>query len=842
MAMIVAHNLNAISTTRNLNNNSAMMSKSLEKLSSGYKINTGADDPSGLIISEQLRAQTAGLQRAVQNTQEANNVLGIAEGALSEMNNILKKMRQLAIHAANNGVTSPEQVAADQAEIDSSVQTLDRIARTTKFSDQFLLNGNKQLSYDSTLLVTDSNDHGLLDHGLTNIKQIFKRNDFKLNINFSGLVSNAAGQSIDNGNSAQKGYFEISKVTSPATQIITGQTGADRFNNYTLSKDQVFTLNGVGGSRALSFARGTHLGEMVSAINSVVDSTGVKANLIFDADTTITNVTSTDPSVIADNATRASGSIDVYNRTDLGDITTNGISQIQIANTTAINFGQNCDGFGRVYLKMIDDDTYVIYKDQAMTMKVGGGDLVGTTGTTSTQVLAANNSGLNGITFTAANMSAGMTSIIQLGYMQEDIGTITDGLDMSEISTASAVGTAGFFVTEGSNFSGIRLGENTSDTGKLYIKGNLSSSGTSTIYVYKDERMRDDDLIATSGEVDLTGTGGGAVRIYAVQLGASGATSGLYGTLNFEQITASNSFNAMISTENLGVRMSTVDYGSNQFVKVSQSEGALWTYYTDLDGGNLLDAGLTGAEWANYGRDAKVSINGQQVKLNGINGSVANLDTSADLAFREGSLGCTTIATVGYDVGSFGSRAGQIYNDADNFVCHALKSTTEILGDWTGGMQFQLGEGAGDQERTIFSIRDITANTLGRVKFYDAFTEGSSIKSDRYMSVNDLLAGGWASLSTDPIKAMTIIDQAITDVSGLRAELGAFQANMLQTNANSLSVAIENITKTESYIRDADMAYESTQFSKNQIMVQAGTSMLAQANQSQQNVLSLLGG
>ena len=103
-----------------------------------------------------------------------------------------------------------------------------------------------------------------------------------------------------------------------------------------------------------------------------------------------------------------------------------------------------------------------------------------------------------------------------------------------------------------------------------------------------------------------------------------------------------------------------------------------------------------------------------------------------------------------------------------------------------------------------------------------------------------MLSGGWASLGQDPVKALEIIDQAIEDVSGLRANIGAFQANMLETNANSLNVAIENITKTESYIRDADMASESTDFSKNQIMVQAGTSMLAQANQLSQNALSLI--
>ncbi|MFW5856913.1 MAG: flagellin, partial [Planctomycetota bacterium] len=124
MGMVVNHNISAINTLRNLDYSNRAMSKSLQKLSSGYRINSGQDGPADLIISEQLRAQTVGLQRAVRNTQEATNVLGIAEGALNEMNAILKTMRQLALHAANNGITSPDQVAADQAEVDSSIQTI----------------------------------------------------------------------------------------------------------------------------------------------------------------------------------------------------------------------------------------------------------------------------------------------------------------------------------------------------------------------------------------------------------------------------------------------------------------------------------------------------------------------------------------------------------------------------------------------------------------------------------------------------------------------------------------------------------------------------------------------
>jgi flagellin len=106
--------------------------------------------------------------------------------------------------------------------------------------------------------------------------------------------------------------------------------------------------------------------------------------------------------------------------------------------------------------------------------------------------------------------------------------------------------------------------------------------------------------------------------------------------------------------------------------------------------------------------------------------------------------------------------------------------------------------------------------------------------------LQNVLGGGLASLTKDPILAMRVLEQAVDDVSSLRARLGAFQSNMLQSNINSLGVAVENITKTESAIRDTDMAAESTQFTRFQIMQQAGTSMLAQANQVSQNVLSLL--
>jgi len=182
MSMTITHNVRALNTQRWLTANNRNLSKSLEQISSGYRINTGSDGPADLVISEQLRAQSTGLERAVRNTQETMNVLGIAEGALDEMNKILRKMRSLALHASNSGITSPSQVAADQAETDSGIQTIDRIANTTKFSNQFLLNGAKEINYHRTTTVDETMDHALLDVGMTRLDQISKKEGTAINI------------------------------------------------------------------------------------------------------------------------------------------------------------------------------------------------------------------------------------------------------------------------------------------------------------------------------------------------------------------------------------------------------------------------------------------------------------------------------------------------------------------------------------------------------------------------------------------------------------------------------------------------------------------------------------
>ena len=139
MAMIVKHNLQAMNSNRMLGVNSATLSKSTEKLSSGYKINRAADDAAGLSISEKMRRQVRGLTQASANAQDGVSMVQTAEGALNEVHDMLQRMNELVVKA-NNGTLQSEDVGYVQDEINQLVSEIDRTANDTKFNKLDLLN------------------------------------------------------------------------------------------------------------------------------------------------------------------------------------------------------------------------------------------------------------------------------------------------------------------------------------------------------------------------------------------------------------------------------------------------------------------------------------------------------------------------------------------------------------------------------------------------------------------------------------------------------------------------------------------------------------------------------
>jgi flagellin len=137
----INNNIAAFNAYRNLSVTDSAMSKSLEKLSSGYRINRAADDAAGLAISEGLRSQIGGLKVAVRNAQDGVSVVQTAEGALNESQAILQRMRDLAVQAANGGSQDATAQAAADTEFQQLNQELDRIANTTNFNGNSLLGG-----------------------------------------------------------------------------------------------------------------------------------------------------------------------------------------------------------------------------------------------------------------------------------------------------------------------------------------------------------------------------------------------------------------------------------------------------------------------------------------------------------------------------------------------------------------------------------------------------------------------------------------------------------------------------------------------------------------------------
>lgn len=139
--MVVQHNMQAMNANRMLGVTVSSQAKSTEKLSSGYKINRAADDAAGLTISEKMRKQIRGLDRAVTNAEDGVSAVQTAEGALTEVHDMLQRMNELATQAAN-GTNSESDRQAIQAEIDQLVTEIDRVAETTKFNETYLLKGD----------------------------------------------------------------------------------------------------------------------------------------------------------------------------------------------------------------------------------------------------------------------------------------------------------------------------------------------------------------------------------------------------------------------------------------------------------------------------------------------------------------------------------------------------------------------------------------------------------------------------------------------------------------------------------------------------------------------------
>jgi flagellin len=154
--MVVQHNLTAMNSNRMLGLTQSTQAKSTEKLSSGYRVNRAADDAAGLAISEKMRKQIRGLTQASSNAQDGISAVQTAEGALNEVQDMLQRMNELAVKAAN-GTNSKSDRAAIQDEVDQLITEIDRVSTTTKFNETYLLKGTNSDGTQGKLTYSTAN-------------------------------------------------------------------------------------------------------------------------------------------------------------------------------------------------------------------------------------------------------------------------------------------------------------------------------------------------------------------------------------------------------------------------------------------------------------------------------------------------------------------------------------------------------------------------------------------------------------------------------------------------------------------------------------------------------------
>ena len=212
MSLKINHNIESMVAHRNLLMNDRALSKSLERLASGQKVNRAADDPAALVISEHMRAQVSGMHQAIKNNEIAISLVQTAEGSMNEISNLLVGLRQRAISAANVGASDHAMIEANQAEIENALASIDRLVTTTQFGHYKLLDGTNAARTEVKFktdsdgeFVLDGNDNKIIESKTTLDGLRFHvgpNADHQASVSIRNMHTNHLGRVVDVQNSS----------------------------------------------------------------------------------------------------------------------------------------------------------------------------------------------------------------------------------------------------------------------------------------------------------------------------------------------------------------------------------------------------------------------------------------------------------------------------------------------------------------------------------------------------------------------------------------------------------------------------------------------------------------
>ncbi len=759
MPQIINTNVASLNAQRNLDKSGASLQVSLQRLSSGLRINSSKDDAAGLAISVRFTSQIQGLSQASRNANDAISLAQVAEGALGETTNLLQRTRELAIQAAN-GTNSSSDRQAIQSEVNQLKQELSRIANTTSFNGLKILNGELT--------------NALFQVGAEANQNIgFSIRDIRATAIGSNEVKTSNAHGIESATSKQV-YVGVHNGTGDAglgAEVGVAQANAAT-NGYAAS---VFTFShtnsaGVTNTQTQSVAANASAFTIAANINANIDGVDARG---YNEVTISTLATMNTATVITLNG------VAIDDATDAANTTVNSIATL--INTDA-SFAALRSSAG---LYAVSDGTSLTIRSLngrdlvfASTAGTGVFNMVGLDGAAATTLVATQTTTFGGRVDLALDKGYTVTSDVDsiinttgVTTVAAGMGTITDGFGNATTTASSLL--------------------NSVAAQTLSVIG---ANGAGTVAVSDNQAA---DSIAT-GVNALSGTTGvKATAQTIVKLSALSSN----GTIGFNLYGDNNTGAAVSST------VTTTDM-SSLVKKINDVSGL---------------TGITAASGANNSEIVLTHANGKDIKIENFTHSGA-VNYANPAAAAVGGTGSTVVAPVEQSLtvtGNPDTNSGTAVKVYDGGAKSMFRST--VVGgevSFSSSAAFNVSssiDGVGGAGMSLFSGIANSANT--------------STLSDVGQVDVSTIAGATSAIS--------VLDGALSQISEVRAGLGAIQNRFSSTIAN-LNNNVENLQAARSRILDADFAVETANLSKSQILQQAGIAMLAQANQLPQNVLSLL--
>jgi flagellin len=830
--MIVNHNVPAIQAYNALTATNNSLQKSIQKLSTGLRINGAADDAAGLAISEKMRAQIRGLDRAVANSQDGISMLQTAEGALSETHSILQRMRELSVQAANDTLTQEDRQYI-QLEIDQLKEEITRIANTTQFNKKKLLDGSAAVLWSSDNLAT----RALVKGGLRQVDQFGQKSavegNFKISINASPGQTQIQKTDIFKIKHANvimnvqvdknKGFEEIEVDNLPAGVYNIYQGGA---SSATVQIGGTYGISHKEFTAAFSIKLGMIDKGTLENTNILLEVINVNTGagtVTFRAQVNTLGIDGTVQSYSDDNLIVTTAGVGPTTGTPLYNQLGFQFTDAKAMMLTGKSASKTFEIGNKIVINMSASKTAAKDSDGKTISKVNG-----VSQATDIVISATiDPSWPNAWYANAGTVTAG-GRIIENRYTIDVNAVKNKDVQFKNFYLNSANGTVyegNVIITFNNNF--------TIDRGTLISSSKVSQRASfEAAYIGQvakgDVKLRDlDKFWDANGKFLLDDP-----KELTIYQGNGNKTSIiLYATDTLEDVRGK--LNDAIAN----------GLSQGQYVKTPGAE-----FVTFVEGETLGADGKVVRE-GNQINDNPISVPGTLVIRSVVPGTKGELNFSGDedlikaLSLNVIQHSKDSTFRVNVTDAHSGNNIASNVKITGNVLYGVLNPNVDVEFDMMADINVVWNETTkkfdlSNDSKTYETIIHLADNTT-------VFQIGANEGEDMSVNIGDMSAhalGIDTILVTDresAARSITMIDNAISKVSTQRAKLGAYQ-NRLEHTINNLTTASTNTTAAESRIRDADMAKEMMEFTKLNILSQAGNSMLAQANQLPQNVLSLL--